>query len=377
MSEPLRVLLVEDSAGDAALIERTLTKSGYTVYSERVVNAQEMRAALAKQPWDVIIADYRLPEFGAPSALSILQQNGQDIPFIVVSGAMGEDVAVAMMKAGAQDYLLKHDLARLAPAVEREIRDARTRREREQAETALGESEKRLTAQGAEFERQTELLHHSETMLREIHHRVKNNMQVMSSLLSLQSRAASNPAISRMLEENQNRIQSMALLHEILYQSEDLATVDFSKYVRRMAEHLFRSYGVDNRQIRLHTELEPVGIELDDALPCALLISEVISNSLKHGFPERREGEVRIVLRSQSGTGVSLAISDNGVGLPANLDWKTSGSLGLRLVRALAEQLNASLDIRSQGGTEVQLVFSGTRRKNTSAEGRHNAKSAS
>ena len=139
----------------------------------------------------------------------------------------------------------------------------------------------------------------------------------------------------------------MALLHEILYQSEDLATVDFSKYVRRMAEHLFRSYGVDNRQIRLLTELEPVGIELDDALPCALLISEVISNSLKHGFPERREGEVRIVLRSQSGTGVFLAISDNGVGLPANLDWKTSGSLGLRLVRALAEQLNASLDIRS------------------------------
>jgi two-component sensor histidine kinase len=357
MTEPLRVLEVEDSASDAALIERALIRSGYSIYSERVVNAHEMRSALEKHPWDLIIADYRLPEFGAPSALSLLQESGRDIPFIVVSGALGEEFAVAMMKAGAQDYFLKNDLARLAPAVEREIRDAQTRRQREQAEKALSTSEQKLTAQGAALERQTALLLQRETMLREIHHRVKNNMQVMSSLLSLQSRAASNPAISRLLEENQNRIQSMALLHEILYQSEDLALVDFSKYVRRMVEYLFRSYGVNNRQIRLHTELDAVGIELDDALPCALLISEVISNSLKHGFPERREGDVRILLRSGPETTVSLVLSDNGVGLPRSLDWTTSRSLGLRLVRALAEQLHARLDIRSEGGTEVQLVF--------------------
>jgi two-component sensor histidine kinase len=370
MGETLRVLQVEDSPGDAALIERTLTKSGYAVYFERVINAHEMQAALAKQTWDLIIADYRLPEFGAPSALSLLQESGQDIPFIVVSGAMGEDLAVAMMKAGAQDYLLKDDLARLAPAVEREMRDARTRRRREQAERALSESEQQL-------ERQTALLHQRETLLREIHHRVKNNMQVMSSLLSLQSRVTSDPATSRMLEDNQNRIQSMALLHEILYQSEDLAVVDFSKYVRRMVEYLFRSYGVDSRQIRLHTELDPVGLELDDALPCALLISEVISNSLKHGFPEGRGGEVSILLRSQSGTAVSLVLSDNGVGLPADLDWTTSRSLGLRLVRALAEQLHGSLDVRSQaGGTKVKLVFHAKRRNDT-AEAKSRANGAS
>jgi two-component sensor histidine kinase len=194
-----------------------------------------------------------------------------------------------MMKAGAQDYLLKGDLARLAPAVEREIRDARTRREREQAERALRESELRYSAQRAALESQTALLQQRETMLREIHHRVKNNMQVMSSLLNLQSRVASNPVISRMLQENQNRIQSMALLHEILYQSEDLALVDFSKYVRRMAEYLFRTYGVDSRQIRIVAEMDSIGLELDDALPCGLLISEVVSNSLKRfsGRPRR------------------------------------------------------------------------------------------
>lgn len=357
MSEPLRLLQVEDSASDAALTEGALTKAGYAVHSERVVNAPQMRTALAKQSWDLIVADYSLDQFDAKSALSLLHESGHDIPFIVVSGALGEELAVSMMKAGAQDFLLKRNLARLAPAVEREIGDVRARRGRDVAERALNESEERFTAQGATLERQTTLLHQRETMLREIHHRVKNNMQVMSSLLSLQSRVASNPEISRMLEENQNRIQSMALLHEILYQSEDLAVVDFSKYLRRMVDHLFRSYGVDNRQIGLHTELDAVGLELDDALPSGLLISEVVSNSLKHGFPEGRKGEVRIILRRQSANVVSLVLSDNGVGLPEHLDWTKSRSLGLRLVRVLAQQLRARLDIRSQGGTEVKLVF--------------------
>jgi two-component sensor histidine kinase len=167
-----------------------------------------------------------------------------------------------------------------------------------------------------------------------------------------------------MLQENQNRIQSMALLHEILYQSEDLAMVDFPKYIRRMVAHLFRSYGVDDRQIRLRTELDPVGLELDDALPCGLLISEVISNSLKHGFPKGREGEVRMQLRHLSATTISVVLSDDGVGIPENVDWTTSRSLGLRLVRALAEQLRANLNIRSQGGTEVHLAFTPKDREN-------------
>ncbi|HMD49604.1 MAG TPA: histidine kinase dimerization/phosphoacceptor domain -containing protein [Bryobacteraceae bacterium] len=367
MSGPLRLLHIEDSLSDAALTERALTRAGYQVLSERVENIQGMKAALAKQPWDVIIADYRLPDFDAPAALSLLQESGLDIPFIMVSGAIGEELAVAIMRAGAQDYLLKDDMARLAPAVEREIRDAGARRKRSQAELALSESRERFIEQAIALERQTVLLQQRETMLREIHHRVKNNMQVMSSLLSLQSRAASNEEIRRMLEDDQNRIQSMALLHEILYQSQDLALVDFSKYLLRMVDHLFRSYGVNSRQIRLHSDLDPIAIDLDDALPTGLLISEVISNSLKHGFPEGRSGEIRILLRRQSAGTVSLVLSDSGVGLPAGLDWTTSRSLGLRLVRALADQLRASLDIRSQGGTEVKMVFT-PRRKDDTAE---------
>jgi two-component sensor histidine kinase len=364
MGEALRLLHIEDSLSDAALTERALSKAGYDVISVRVVTGGEVKSALARQTWDLIIADYRLPDLDAPAALSILQATGLDIPFIVVSGAIGEELAVALMRAGMHDYLLKDNLARLAPAVEREIRDARNRRERLEAGRALEESRERVREQSAALERQTLLLLQRETLLREIHHRVKNNMQVMSSLLSLQTRAASNDETKRMLEENQHRIQSMALLHEMLYQSDDLATVDFARYLRRLGEHLFGSYGVNSRQIRLVTELDPIGLELDDALPSGLLISEVISNSLKHAFPEGREGEVRIGMRRQAPDTVLLTVSDDGVGLPSGLEWSTSRSLGLRLVRALAEQLRANLDIRSDGGTHVKLLFTVKPRSN-------------
>lgn len=144
MSKQLRVLQIEDSESDAALIVRTLEKSGYDVQSKRVEDAGEMRASLAEQEWDIIIADYHLPGFDAPAALGTLRQTGLDIPFIVVSGAIGEDLAVNLMKSGAHDYVMKSNLSRLAPAVEREINEAQMRREREAAEQALRESQERL-----------------------------------------------------------------------------------------------------------------------------------------------------------------------------------------------------------------------------------------
>jgi PAS domain S-box-containing protein len=146
MSQGLRVLIVEDSDSDAALVARLLRKAGYDIHEERVESAAEMSAALARQVWDVVISDYALPQFDAPAALSLLQQAGLDIPFIVVSGTIGEETAVTMMKAGAHDYLMKDKLLRLAPAVAREMREAQSRRERRQAEEALHASTKHLSS---------------------------------------------------------------------------------------------------------------------------------------------------------------------------------------------------------------------------------------
>src|SRR3990172_2235417 len=146
MTTSLAVLMVEDSESDAQLIIRLLKKAGYDVVSEQVETAEQMRAAWGKGAWDIVISDYSLPQFDGRAALTLLRETGQDIPFIVVSGAIGEETAAAMMKAGAHDYLLKGNLARLAPAVERELAQAETRRERTRAEQALREREHRLSS---------------------------------------------------------------------------------------------------------------------------------------------------------------------------------------------------------------------------------------
>ena len=152
MSTPLRVLLVEDSESDAALIVRHLTMADYDVRWERVETAGQMRAALEQPDWDIVIADYMLPGFDAPAALAILQQTGLDLPFAVVSGHIGEETAVALMKAGAHDYLMKNHLARLAPVVERELGEARMRRERRRGEEKLRLSVQDLARSNAELE---------------------------------------------------------------------------------------------------------------------------------------------------------------------------------------------------------------------------------
>src|ERR1041385_2786435 len=141
MSRPLRVLVVEDQEDEALLALRALRAGGFQLESKRVDTPEAMKSALAERSWDVVLSDYAMPKFSGPAALALLRESGLDVPFIVVSGTIGEDVAVAMMKAGAHDYLMKGHLARLAPAVERELQDAVQRRQRRRAEHLLRESE--------------------------------------------------------------------------------------------------------------------------------------------------------------------------------------------------------------------------------------------
>jgi PAS domain S-box-containing protein len=200
-------------------------------------------------------------------------------------------------------------------------------------------------------------LHEKEILLKEIHHRVKNNLQVVSSLLGLQSRVIPDKATRKMFQESQNRIHSMALLHERLYESEKLSDIDCHEYFGQLTAHLFRSYGVSTGRVRLTLNLGESRMNMDTAVPCGLILNELVSNSLKYAFPDNREGEIRIELTADPNQPRSLVIADNGVGLPQDVTLWSTKSLGLRLVRILADQMNAAVEVTSNEGTEVKLVF--------------------
>jgi two-component sensor histidine kinase len=200
-------------------------------------------------------------------------------------------------------------------------------------------------------------LEEKEALLKEIHHRVKNNLQVISSLLNLQSRLVADPQALEVFQESQHRIRSMAFVHEKLYQSESLARIDFAEYVRTLTTYLFSSCGARAQGVTLDIQAEDVLLGIDAAIPCGLILNELVSNALKHAFPNGRDGEVRIDLRADDDQRLTLTVSDDGIGLPEGLDVHNTNSLGLQLVDTLVRQLDGTMEIHGQGGTEFKIDF--------------------
>lgn len=196
-----------------------------------------------------------------------------------------------------------------------------------------------------------------EVLLKEVHHRVKNNLQVISSLLHLQSQHSVDEASVQMFEECQNRVRSMALIHERLYRAQDLANVDFTDYVESLAAHLFSSHRVDTDRIHLVVDAQRVKLPIDAAIPCGLLFNELISNCLKHAFPEKKQGEIRVRLVPESGNDILLSVSDDGIGFPLGIEPRTAETFGMQLITDLVDQLHGRVQIVRNGGTCVRIVF--------------------
>jgi two-component sensor histidine kinase len=200
-------------------------------------------------------------------------------------------------------------------------------------------------------------LKEKEVLLQEIHHRVKNNLQVISSLLRLQSGYLNDQQILDIFRDSENRIRSMALIHEKLYRSPDLAQIDFGDYVRELAAFLFRSQSASSRSITLNVQADPVYLHVEAAVPSGLILNELISNALKHAFPDGRAGEISIKLWASDDGQLNLVVADNGRGLPPGLDFRATESLGLQLVNTLVDQLDGTLKLNGACGTEFRITF--------------------
>jgi two-component sensor histidine kinase len=197
-----------------------------------------------------------------------------------------------------------------------------------------------------------------EALLREVHHRVKNNLAVICSLFYLQSTHTKDDETVQIFRDMENRVHSMALVHERLYDSENLARVNFAEYAEALALDILSSHGRPTVAVCLKSELEPIIMGIDLAVPCGLILNELVSNALKHGFPNGARGEIRMTLRSGPQGTCTLCVEDSGVGIPADLDVDMNNSLGLRLVRSLTKQIRGAFElVRIGHGTSAYLYF--------------------
>ncbi|MEG3224933.1 MAG: PAS domain S-box [Methanobacteriales archaeon Met13] len=582
MGEEIKFLILEDVPLDAELAERELKKEGLNISTLRVeTEADYLRELQDFQP-DLILADHSLPHFDGVTALQLTREIDSHIPFIFVSGKIGEEFAVEMLKEGATDYVLKSNLSKLPHAVQRALKEFQEQMERKITEKALLESEKKYRTLFKETKNpilvfdeegnfvdcneaalsfmemdRLDLLNHNitnfiqekenrkffekfrahhnmvevefqinnqvkllelsitpvslkdrriifgmgrdlteqkraenalkereekyrllvenqkdfivkfdlderflfvspsycdifgkreeeilaenfmpqlheddvkktaraieklyqpphtiyleqrvrtkdgwrwiawsdramldkegdvvafvgvgrditerkmaedktmkslkekELLLREVHHRVKNNLQIISTLLSLQSAQIKEESVNSLYRESQNRIRSIALIHENLYHSEDLASINFAGYVKNLITDLFDSYGVDSEIIKPILSIDNVIMGIETAIPCGLIINEIVSNSLKHGFKEGTDGEVELNLHETGKRRFTLTVKDNGSPFPHDFNFNSTDTLGLQLINSLVNQLDAKIEL-NQENKEFKIVF--------------------
>ncbi len=212
-------------------------------------------------------------------------------------------------------------------------------------------------------ERIKESLREKEVLLQEVHHRVKNNMQIISSLLNLQAGQTKDRDFIRMVKDSQSRIRSIALVHEKLYRSQDFSKINFSDYADSLAVHLFQFNQVNSNLVRLRTKLENVFLDIQTAIPCGLILNELVTNALKHAFPDAMSGEIVVELHPLKQNVFEMIVRDNGVGIPDGLNVGSTTTLGLQIVTTLVRQIDGSMDVQRNGGTTVKVVFKESRYK--------------
>ena len=199
-------------------------------------------------------------------------------------------------------------------------------------------------------------LKEKEALLKEVHHRVKNNIQIISSLLNLQANYINDDMASEIINDSRNRVQSMALIHDKLYRSKDLTNIDFAPYVRDLVSYLLHSYTLSEGLISININIDEIYLGVDTAIPLGLIINELLTNAFRHAFPEGRKGEITISSQKSGEHKLSLTIADNGVGFPNNLKFPDPQSLGLQLVDTLIEQLKGAVKVKSDShGTKYEI----------------------
>ena len=328
------VLLIEDNLGDIVSIRTMISELSDGCFELKFAESLgEALTILRNENFDVILMDLGLPDSQGFRTFTKVHNQMPELPIIIITGLEDEDLGLSAVKEGAQDYLIKGQVDKKLLG-----RTLKYAIERKQTEEGLKSS-----------------INEKDILLKETHHRVKNNMQVIHSLLNLQTHYAKNEEAVNVLKESQNRVKSMGIIHEKLYKSSDRSKIDFSDYVKSLTSDLLDSYDVSDKIISV-IEIDDIKFNMETAVLCGLIINELISNSLKHAFPHNETGEVSVSLKLL-GNRYQLIVSDNGIGFPEELDFKNTESLGLQLVNNITGQLDGEIDLDRSNGTKVTINF--------------------
>lgn len=354
MEDRIDVLLVEDNEDQIHFIQRVLDRRRFNVtvitdgrHALNYIRDHDLE-------FHVILLDYRLPSMNGMEILFKIQELQKELAIIFLTIETGIELVVDAMKHGAMDFMPKTNrfYEGLPSMVEKVYALHRARIEKKHIEQKLMESEKRAA------EELRKSLHEKELLLREIHHRVKNNLSLISSLLHFQERLPQSETIRPLLANTRSRIKAMALVHDKLYNNTDLAHINFSDYCRDLARFLFQTFPLPyGRQIEFTLDVEKAVLDIDMLIPCGLIINELVTNSIKHAFPPEIDSPaIHISFHSEDGY-YFLKISDNGIGLPEKIDLNPTKTLGLFVLQSLVEQLEGTLDIQRNSGTTFSIRF--------------------
>lgn len=344
MSEaPLRILVIEDNPGDVRLLKEMFAaeppQSYELMHSPRLDLALQRLSAGGV---DIVLLDMGLPDGEGIDSVRRVRRIAPHVPLVVLTGREDDELVAASIRQGAQDYLIKGQVENRA--LPRALRHAVERF------AMVTEAE----AVNLELERRVQ---EKDILLAEIHHRVKNNLQVISSLLSMEASRAREAETAAMLRVTQNRILAMAIVHKALYESKDFAQVDFAVFIRTFVPSLIEIYSVRPDQVALSIKVADVALPLDIAIPCGLIVNELISNALKHAFPNGRRGSIRVELRNEDGKTVTLSVEDDGIGLPADFNFDNDQTLGVQLVHMLSQQLGGTVTATRTDWTRFRVRF--------------------
>jgi two-component sensor histidine kinase len=331
-TETLRFLLLEDSNLDAELVSEHLRGTGLDYTLDRVIAQEEFVQAIDCSDYDLILADYVLPSFDGMKALAIARERCPSTPFVFVSGTLGEEIAIEALKRGATDYVLKQRLERLPRTVLRALAESRERAERKRVQQAL-----------------RDLVEEKTTLLHELDHRVKNNLQLLMSLVSYEIRQAGSPDVRRALGRIRERLQALGIVHRLLYGADEVGAFDAGAFARELCADLLGSSG--RTDIVLEPETGPVPVPAAMAAPIALLLNEMVSSALAYAFLGRA-GRLKLAV-STSGDTCVIQIQDDHF-TPAEKQATRESSTGT-IQKALARQLEALVEWPEDPQTLVRI----------------------